>query len=218
MTKSTTHKVLIADDHAIMRDGIRSLISRMKNIKVIGEARDGNEALKMFHGLSPDLLIMDISMPDKNGMDVANEILVKSPEASIIILSMYNDEDYINRCLELGVKGYVVKSESGSELENAIHAVLDGRNYFSSQVQEVIFKKHTQTVNRKHREQVIKLTNREIEIIKLIAEGLTSQEMADKLFISPRTVETHRANLLKKVGVKNAMELVKRVQQLKLLE
>lgn len=218
MTKNSLHKVLIADDHAIMRDGIRSIIARMQSMKVVGEACTGAEAVSKFDALSPDLLILDISMPEKNGMEVANEILKHAPEANIIILSMYNDEDYINRCLELGVKGYVVKSESGTELENAIQSVMEGKNYFSSQVQEVVFRKYSQNVNRKHREPVIKLTNREAEIIKLISEGLTSQEMADKLFISPRTVETHRANLLKKVGVKNAMELVNRVQQLKLLE
>lgn len=219
MKEEGVHTVLIADDHTILRDGIRSLITRIENMRVIGEASTGREAINKFEDLHPDLVILDISMPDKNGMEAAKEILSTKPDASVIILSMYDDEDYINRCLELGVKGYVVKSESGSELEVAIRSVLDGKNYFSSQVQKVIFKKYSQNVNRqKHREQVIKLTKREIEIIKLIADGLTSQEMADKLFISPRTVETHRANLLKKVGVKNAIELVKKVEQLKLIE
>ena len=219
MKREGVHTVLIADDHTILRDGIRSLITRINNMQVIGEASTGREAINKFEDLNPDLLILDISMPDKNGMEAAREILDIKPDANIIILSMYDDEDYINRCLELGVKGYVVKSESGTELEVAIRSVLDGKNYFSSQVQKVIFRKYSQNVNRqKHREQVIKLTKREVEIIKLIADGLTSQEMADKLFISPRTVETHRANLLKKVGVKNAIELVKKVEQLKLID
>ena len=113
----------------------------------------------------------------------------------------------------------MVKNESGSELEDAIKTVLQGKNYFSRQAQDVIFKKYSQNVTRKKtKDDAVKLTKREIEIIKLIAEGLTSQQMADKLFISPRTVETHRANLMKKVGVKNAVELVKKAQQLDLLQ
>lgn len=216
---SITYKILIADDHAILRDGIRYLITRMKNMKVVGEAVNGHEAFRKFEELQPDLLILDISLPDKNGMQVAQQILTKSPEANIIILSMYNEDEYINKCLELGVKGYVVKNESGTELEQAIQCVIDGRNYFSSQVQEVIFRKHSQNVSlSKKREHIVQLTKRESEIIKLISVGLTSQEMADKLFISPRTVETHRANLLKKVGAKNSMELINKVDELKLAE
>jgi DNA-binding NarL/FixJ family response regulator len=185
---------------------------------VIGEASSGTQTLELFESLSPDLLIIDISMPDMNGMEVSKNILAKNPNANIVILSMYDDEDYISRCLEYGVKGYVIKNESGSELDYAIRSVLSGKNYFSRQAQDVIFKKYSQNVTRKkQREDHIKLTRREVEIIKLIAEGLTSQEMANKLFISPRTVETHRANLMKKIGVKNAIELVKKAEQLDLL-
>lgn len=212
------HKILIADDHAMVRDGVKNLIQQNKDLAVIGEARSGNETLELYDKLQPDLLIMDISMPDMNGMEVSRAILAKNPNANIVILSMYDDEDYISRCLEYGVKGYVVKNESGSELDFAIKSVLQGKNYFSRQAQDVIFKKYSQNVTRKKpKEDAINLTKREIEIIKLIADGLTSQQMADRLFISPRTVETHRANLMKKVGVKNAIELVKKAQQLNLL-
>jgi DNA-binding NarL/FixJ family response regulator len=214
----TKHKILIADDHAMVRDGVKNLIKQNKDYIVVGEAASGKEALDQYESLKPDLLILDISMPDMNGMDVSKEILAHDPSANILILSMYDDEDYISRCLEFGVKGYVVKNEGSSELDYAIKSILQGKNYFSRQAQDVIFKKYSQNVaKKKQREDLIKLTNREIEIIKLIAEGLTSQEMADKLFISPRTVETHRANLMKKVGVKNAIELVKKAQQLELI-
>jgi DNA-binding NarL/FixJ family response regulator len=212
------YKILIADDHAMVRDGVKNLVKQNKDYVVVGEASNGKEALDQYETLKPDLLILDISMPDMNGMDVSKEILSKDPAANILILSMYDDDDYISRCLEFGVKGYVVKNESSSELEYAIKSILQGKNYFSRQAQDVIFKKYSQGVTKKkQREDMIKLTNREVEIIKLIAEGLTSQEMADKLFISPRTVETHRANLMKKVGVKNAIELVKKAQQLDLI-
>lgn len=213
------HKILIADDHAMVRDGVKNLVQQNKDLIVIGEARSGNETLELFDKLQPDLLIMDISMPDMNGMEVSRTILARNPGASIVILSMYDDEDYISRCLEYGVKGYVVKNESGSELEYAIRSVLQGKNYFSRQAQDVIFKKYSQNVTRKKtREEEISLTKREIEIVRLIADGLTSQQMADRLFISPRTVETHRANLMKKMSVKNAIELVKKAQQLDLLQ
>jgi DNA-binding NarL/FixJ family response regulator len=212
------HKILIADDHAMVRDGVKNLIHQNKDLMVIGEARSGNETLELYDKLKPDLLIIDISMPDMNGMEVSRTILAGNPNANIVILSMYDDEDYISRCLEYGVKGYVVKNESGSELDYAIKSVLQGKNYFSRQAQDVIFKKYSQNVTKKkQREDTVNLTKRELEIIKLIADGLTSQEMADKLFISHRTVETHRANLMKKIGVKNAVELVKKAQHLNLL-
>lgn len=212
------HKILIADDHAMVRDGVKNLIHQNPEMEVIGEATSGNQALELFDKLKPDLLIMDISMPDMNGMDVSKTILAKNPKANIVILSMYDDQDYISRCIEYGVKGYVVKNESGSELDNAIRAVLQGKNYFSRQAQDIIFKKYSQNVSKKKAsDSQINLTKREVEIIKLIAEGLTSHDMANKLFISPRTVETHRANLMKKMSVKNAVELVRKAQHLELI-
>jgi DNA-binding NarL/FixJ family response regulator len=208
------YKILIADDHAMIRDGVKTLLKQSKDCHVIGEAVNGVEAIAKYKALKPDLLILDISMPDMNGMEAVKEIIKIDADAKIVILSMYDDEDYISQCIENGVKGFVVKSESVNELNIAIKSVLDGRNYFSHRVQEVIVKKYTSGVKRKVKEPEVKLTTREIEIIKLISEGLTSHQIADKLFISPRTVETHRANLMKKVGVKNSIELVKRVEKL----
>jgi DNA-binding NarL/FixJ family response regulator len=211
-------KILIADDHAMIRDGVKSLLKQNKDYVIAGEAASGRQAIDKFNELQPDLLILDISMPDMNGMEVSKTILEQDVAANIIILSMYDDEDYITRCMELGVKGYVVKNESGNELDHAIKSVLNGKTYFSNQVQQVIFKKYSQNVTRKKEKQdLIKPTKREVEIIKLISEGLTSQEMADRLFISLRTVETHRGNLLKKLGVKNAVELIRKAQQMELI-
>lgn len=212
------YRILIADDHAMVRDGVKNLISKNAELEVVAEAQTGKQALELFDNLKPDLMILDISMPDMNGMEVSKEILNKNPAANIVVLSMYEDGDYISRCIEYGVKGYVIKNESGAELDYAIKSVLQGKNYFSRHVQDVIFKKYTESVaKKKPKEDLVKLTQREIEIIKLIAEGLTSQQMADKLFISPRTVETHRANLMKKLVVKNAVELIKKAQQLELI-
>src|SRR6478609_7417816 len=213
-SKMAKHKILIADDHAMIRDGVKTLLKQNKDCQVVGEAVNGNEAIEKYETLKPDLVILDISMPDMNGMEAANTIIKNHPEARVIILSMYDDEDYISQCIEYGVKGFVVKSESGSELNYAIKSVLEGRNYFSQRVQEVIVKKYTSGVKRKSKEPEVKLTSRELEIIKLISEGLTSHQIADKLFISPRTVETHRANLMKKMDVKNSIELVKKVEKM----
>jgi DNA-binding NarL/FixJ family response regulator len=210
-------RILIADDHAMIRNGVRGLLSGDKELVVVGEASTGAEAVTQYKILKPDLLILDISMPDMNGMEVANTVLKDDPAARIIILSMYDDEDYISRCVKQGVKGYVVKNESGAELTRAVKSVLRGKSYFSHQVQQSVFKKYSDSTPDKKIEEPeddLKLTSREVEIVRLIAEGLTSHQMAEKLLISARTVETHRANLLKKVGVKNAIELVKKIEKL----
>lgn len=212
------YKILIADDHAMIRDGIKALLKHSKEYQVVAEAATGVEAIEKYQAIRPDLVILDISMPEMNGMDASKNILENDPEARIIMLSMHDDEEYISKCIEQGVKGFVVKEESGKELDYAIRSVLEGKNYFSNHVQQVIVNRYTNAAaKRKQKETDVKLTTREVEIVKLISEGLTSQEMADKLFISPRTVETHRANLMKKVGVKNSIELVKRVEKMKLL-
>lgn len=211
-------KVLIADDHAMIRDGVRSLLSKNKELIVAAEASNGTEAVNFFHSMKPDLVILDISMPDINGMEVARQILTEDPEARIIILSMYDDEDYIDQCMQSGVKGYVVKNETGDELDYAVKHVLKGQNYFSSQVQKIVFKKYSNNVSKKkQKEPEVKLTSREVEIIHLISEGFTSHQMADKLFISPRTVETHRANLMKKLTAKNAVELVRKAREMQIV-
>jgi len=210
-------RILIADDHAMIRNGVRGLLSGDRELVVAGEAATGKEAVAQYKTLKPDLVILDISMPDMNGMEVANTILRDDPDARIIILSMYDDEDYISRCVKQGVRGYVVKNESAAELTRAVKTVLKGKSYFSHQVQQSVFKKYADHAAEKKAgdfEGELRLTTREMEIVGLIAEGLTSNQMADKLLISARTVETHRANLMKKVGVKNAIELVKKMERL----
>jgi DNA-binding NarL/FixJ family response regulator len=216
MTKS---KIIIADDHAMIRNGVRALLSKNKDWIVVSEANNGAETLAMYAKHKPDLVILDISMGDMSGMEVTEKILSCDANAKVLILSMYDDEDYISKCIESGVKGYVVKNESGNELEYAVKTVLNGQTYFSQHVQQVIFQKFSSHVGKpKVVEPDLKLTTREIEIIKLISEGLTSHEMAEKLFISPRTVETHRANLIKKTGVKNSVELIRKMEKIGIIK
>ena len=207
----TKCKILIADDHEMIRQGIKMLLKKNKDYHIIGEAVNGWEAVNKYFSLKPDIIILDISMPEQNGMEAAREIISRDDKALIIILSMHDDEVYISQCIEIGVKGFVVKSESGKELDLAIQAVLDTGSYFSNRVQEVIVKKYT-TASKQHSKQKIKLTKREIEVVKLIAQGLKSHQIANKLFISPRTVETHRANLMKKVEANNSIELIKKLE------
>lgn len=210
------YKILIADDHEMVREGVKSLIRTKNDLTLVGECNSGHQTIELYRLLQPDVLILDISLPDMNGMDISREILADFPAANIIIFSMHSDEEYISKCMEFGVKGFVIKNESSRELELSIYAALKGNTYFSRQVQDVIFKKFTTSVRRVE-SPAVTLTKREIEIIKLLSEGLTSQEMADKLFISTRTVETHRANVMKKLNAKNSIELVKKSQAMKLL-
>jgi DNA-binding NarL/FixJ family response regulator len=214
----TKHKIILVDDHALIRSGVKNLLKQSRDMTVIGEAETGLQAIDMYEELKPDLIVLDISLADMNGMDVSQKILEIDPNANILMLSMYDDEDYVSRCIENGVKGYVVKSESSQELEYAVRTILQGKTYFGRKAQELILNKYKRgLVKKKERTDNLKLTPREIEIIKLIDDGLTSNEMANKLFISPRTVETHRANLMKKFAVKNSIELVKKARNLQII-
>lgn len=211
-------KIVIADDHAMVREGVKNLVKRNREYEVVAEATNGREAVELYERNMPDLIIMDISMPDMTGMDASKEILEKYPTANIIILSMFDDEAYISRCLEIGVKGYVIKNESGSELDYAVKSVLQGKNYFSRQAQNIIFKKYSHTIaKKKQQEDTIKLTNREKEVARLIVEGLSSPQIADKLVLSFRTIETHRANLMKKISARNVIELINKIKELELM-
>src|SRR6478736_292104 len=214
----TKHKIILVDDHALIRSGVKNLLKQSRDMAVIGEAETGLQAIDLYEELKPDLIVLDISLADMNGMDVSQKILEIDPNANILMLSMYDDEDYVSRCIENGVKGYVVKSESSQELEYAVRTILQGKTYFGRKAQELILNKYKRgLVKKKERTDNLKLTPREIEIIKLIDDGLTSNEMANKLFISPRTVETHRANLMKKFAVKNSIELVKKARNLQII-
>ncbi|UII24192.1 response regulator [Fulvivirga ligni] len=212
------YKVIVADDHDLFREGIKTLLKKMNNIVVEGEAKKGSQVVELYKKASPDVVIMDISMPGLNGIEATKEILKYDSTAKIIILSMHDDEEYIGRCLDAGVKGYVIKSESGMELRHTIELVLQGKSYFSHYAQDVVLNRlknfRTQkntSVDHPH------ITKREYQILSLIAQGLTSNAIAEKLFISIRTVETHRTNIMRKLGVKNVVELINKASDLKLV-
>jgi len=198
-------KVLLVDDHQIILDGLNALLSLMEKIRVIGEALDGKEALQILDILSPDVVLMDIDMPVMNGFDAAKAIKTRENPPRIIILSMHQESALIKNLVEAGVDGYLLKNSGKEDVENAIRTVAKGEKYFSSDVTlALISKKPFETESRDK----VMLTERELEIIKLIAGGLTNKEIGEQLFISHRTVDTHRTNMMKKIGATNIAGLI----------
>jgi DNA-binding NarL/FixJ family response regulator len=205
-------KLLIVDDHPMVRLGLKSLLEGVKDVTSIDEAIDGEDAMVKYEKGSYDVIIMDIKMPKKDGIEATQDILKKNPNARIIALSMMDEQDYIVKMLQAGAKGYLLKNSSRDELLKAVHAVSKGDNYFSHEVSSIMLAKF---INKEYpsKNKPVKLdaelTKREKEIIKMIAEEMTNAEIGVKLGISIRTVDTHRRNLLQKLDVKNTAGLVR---------
>ncbi len=204
-------KVLIADDHSMFRDGLKSILEKDKNIRVVGEVEFSHEVISAIRDLSPDLVLLDITFNDGNGIEIAREIRTSGLNVKIIILTMHQKEAYIHDALLSDVDGYVLKSESSDELINAIHNVASGALYFSKQSRN----KKQILENDALPEEIDKstktyyLSKREKEIIKLISEGFTYKKIAEKLFISQYTVINHRQNIAHKLDLKSNMSIVK---------
>lgn len=205
-------KILLADDHNLVRKGFKSILNSFDNFNVISEAEDGNEVLEKMEECKPDLIILDYSMPGMNGVEITEKIREKDENIKIIILTMHDNETIILDAIAAGINGYLYKEAEVDELELAINDIFQGRDYFSEGVKEKIIMFHK---NRKRgkfyelSEDKIPLSKREIEIITHISQGLNSHEIADKLFISPFTVIKHRKNILKKLNMKNFAEVVR---------
>ena len=205
-------RILIVDDHPMIRQGIKSLLNDKERFDVADEAANGNEALQKLSEDHFDLVIMDIKMPEKNGIEATEEIVKRYPDVKVLAISMYDEQRYIVKMLQAGALGYVLKNTGKQELMTAIRTVMDGESYFSQEVSSIMM---SQFMTRKATgvlevsKEDINLTKRENEIIRLIAEELTNSQIADQLGISPRTVDTHRRNLLQKLDVKNTAGLVK---------
>ncbi len=208
-------KVILADDHDIVRFGIASVIRTADDIELIGEASDGRGTIELYRRFTPDVAIVDITMPGMNGIETTRAILEDYPEARILILTMHMDEEYLNQALKAGAKGYLLKNCDKQELVNGIRSIASGEKVFSGTISMLMTEHYINSVtdNRIEKPQSrsgsVHLTKREKEILNLIADGLTSQEIAESLYISPRTVETHRANLLQKLDIKNTAGLVR---------
>lgn len=204
-------RIIIADDHKLFRDGLRMLMSSEDNIEIIAEASNGRELIEKAMEEEPDLILTDIAMPEINGITAAKEIKDINPKIPIIILSMYNSEDFIMDAIHIGAKGYLPKDVSPDELFMAINKVHQGEEYFSADISSKVMKSFINQTRIKsgRKTKLPTLTDREIEVVKLIAEGFLNKEIADKLNISIRTVDTHKTNILRKLKLKSSVEIAK---------
>lgn len=206
-------KVLIADDHGIIRDGIRALLSHEKDIDVVGVAEDGRKALELAEKLRPDLVIMDIAMPDLNGIDATRQLMKAYPGLKILALSTHADHRYVRNMLQAGAVGYVLKDGVFDELRFAIAAIQRGQSYLSPAIAQLVLSEYREGGTRGgvsvHATQSVPLTPREREVLQLLAEGHAMKEVALRLCISIKTVETHRRQISEKVGLKSISDLTK---------
>jgi DNA-binding NarL/FixJ family response regulator len=200
--------ILLADDHTLVRAGIRALVERLPNVKVVGEAKDGREAILLVRELEPDLVLMDIAMPGLNGLEATARICKETPKVRVIILSMYANEEYVREAIEAGAAGYLVKKSAAVELEQAIIAVASGEKYFSPLVSPDVIKDRGGRLSA-DRAWIERLTPRQREILQLIAERHTTKEIAVILNISVKTVETHRAQLMQRLTIHDVPGLVR---------
>lgn len=202
--------VLLADDHPMIRGGIRSLLEDLEDFEVVYEAENGKEAVKKTLEIRPDMIILDISMPEMTGIEAIGIIKKTYPNALILILSMHDEPHYIMEVLKSGANGYVLKNAGKSELEKAILAVADGETFYSPHISDVIFNSYLEKEKKASSpDPLASLTRREKEILALIADGRITKEIADHLCISPRTVDTHRTNIMRKLEIRNAAGLVR---------
>lgn len=202
-------RILLADDHTVVRDGLRVLLERQPGFEIAGEASDGIEAIRLAEECTPDVVLMDIAMPLLNGIEATRRIVEKCPRTAVVILSMHYDESYILRSLKAGARGYLVKDSAKTDLINGIRAVHEGRSFLSPKVSRILQDDHMRQLESKGVDDSFDLlTDREREIFQLVAEGRTNKEIASLLNISPYTIDTHRTHILQKLNLHSAPELI----------
>jgi two-component system, NarL family, response regulator NreC len=201
--------VLLADDHAVVRKGLRFLLDESDYVQVVGEASDGRQAITLAQQLRPNLVIIDIQMPMLNGIDASAQIVKDNPGTAVIILSMYSDESYILRALNAGAKGYLLKDSVETDILNAVLAVMKGKPFFSPAITETLLEDYIRLMNQRGvQDSYDLLTDREKEVLQLLAQGKTNKEVAGLLDLSIYTIDSHRANLMQKLNLKNTAEIV----------
>jgi two-component system, NarL family, response regulator NreC len=202
-------RILLSDDHNILRDGMRLLLERQPGFVVVGEASDGRETLDLVQNHLPDVVVMDIAMPNMNGIEATRRITEKHPSMGVVILSMHYDESYVIRSLKAGARAYLLKDAMKSELIAAIHAVAEGRSFFSPKISRILQEDYVQALGRKGADDSYELlTDREREILQLVAEGKTNKEIANTLGLSLYTVDTHRTHILQKLNLHSVPEVI----------
>lgn len=203
-----TIRVLLADDHAILREGVRALLTPHADLEVVGEASDGKQAIEQVEKLDPDVVIMDIAMPGLGGIEATIELKKLGKRAKVLILSQYEDREYVRRLLKVGVSGYILKKSAGAELVNAVRAVARGGLVLDPEVARVAMEESSSTAPGGS-DPYETLTDREKQVLKLVAEGLSNKEVAETLGISVKTAMSHREKVMEKLGVHNRTELVR---------
>jgi two-component system response regulator NreC len=202
-------RILIADDHGIVRKGLRLQLEQHKEFDIVGEATEGREAVRMAEELSPDVVIMDIAMPNLNGIQATAQVVKKNPQVGVIILSMYSDETYLMRTLAVGAKGYLLKESAEVDLDNAVRAVADGKPFFSPAIANALLQDYMRQLQQRGlQDSYDLLTEREKEVLQLLAEGKSNKDIANMLNLSTNTVETHRTRLMQKLNLHSSAEIV----------
>jgi two-component system response regulator NreC len=215
----TKIRVLLADDHTILRAGLRIMLNAQADIEVVGEASNGLEAIRESARLVPDVVIMDITMPDRNGIDATRDIKKAQPDVKVLMLTMHENEAYLFQSLRAGASGYMMKESADTDLIMAIRTVQSGRFYLSAAAQAMMVGDYLQRVHSgEEKDSYNDLTEREREILKLVAEGLTNNQIAERLIISPKTVDTHRTHVMDKLNLHSRAELVKYAMRRGLLD
>jgi DNA-binding NarL/FixJ family response regulator len=203
-------RVLLGDDHTVLRQGLRKILEDRRDWRVVAEAGNGRDAVREAIELNPDVAVLDIGMPLLNGIEATRQIVRRVPGVRILILSMHSDQAYVTQAVQAGARGYLLKESAGDELIAAITAVAAGKSFFSPAVAQVVFDDYVRSLTERGiTDRYDALSEREREVLQLVAEGKSSKEIADVLSISPATVETHRTHLLQKLGLRNTAEVVR---------
>jgi two-component system, NarL family, response regulator NreC len=209
MTTTSQIRILLADDHTVMRSGLRLLLERQPNLTVVGEAADGREAVTLAALEEPDVVVMDIAMPHLNGVEAARQIVAHNPHIAVAILSMHSDESYVIRSLKAGARAYLLKDSAEADLIEAIHAIRSGKSFFSPAVTRILKEDYMRQLDKMDAEDTYELlTNREREVLQLVAEGQSNKDVANFLNLSLYTVETHRTHILQKLNLHSVPELI----------
>lgn len=202
-------KIILADDHRIMREGLRALLEKQSGMEVIAEAEDGRSTVDLAHELKPDVVVIDISMPDLNGIDATRQIIEAAPHIKVIALSMHSDRKFVREMLSAGASGYLLKDSAFEELGTALAAVIKNQTYLSPKIADTVIKDYLGKIDPTDSKTSPSLTSREREVLQLLAEGKTTKEIASKLCVSVKTIETHRKQIMEKVGLNSVAELTK---------
>jgi DNA-binding NarL/FixJ family response regulator len=204
-----SYKVLLADDHKIVRDGLRTLLDKNAEVRVVGEAENGRTAVQQAKKLAPDIVILDVAMPDLNGIEAARQIIAECPGVKVIAVSMHSDRRFVSEMLKAGASAYLSKDYAFDELETAIKAVISGKVYLSPDISGVVVDNYVRQTPNPEASAFSLLSQREREVVQLLAEGKTAKEIANELHVSIKTVETHRTNIMAKLNIHRLAELTK---------